>query len=254
MKKIVLVGELNEIVRGLNECLSRDFQVQLCNEKPESVQGIVSIAKPYMVIISQISMETLDCRVLEWLNRNYTKKPILIISTSEKWEEIKPYCEGQQYHKMFRPISQKVLLKKCSDLLNKKKHMPTIKDAKSKKKILIIDDSPLVLRNMKSILEKKYILYLATSGEQGLSMVLSKEPDLVLLDYEMPGMDGRETFEAMLDDDFAKDIPVIFLTSVARREQIYDVLKSNPAGYILKPPEKENRLSTIEEVLQQYSS
>ena len=79
MKKIVLVGELNEIVRELNECFSRDFQVQLCNEKIESVKGMVSIVKPDLVVISQISMEVLDYNIIEWLNENY-KNPILIIS------------------------------------------------------------------------------------------------------------------------------------------------------------------------------
>lgn len=46
-----------------------------------------------------------------------------------------------------------------------------------------------------------------------------------------------------------KIIPVIFLTSIAERSQIYAVLKSYPAGYILKPPEKEILLKRIEEVL-----
>lgn len=253
MKKIVLVGELNEIVRELNECFSRDFQVQLCNEKIESVKGMVSIVKPDLVVISQISMEVLDYNIIEWLNENY-KNPILIISTSEKWQEIKPYCEGDKYHKMFRPISQKDLLEKCYTLLNITKRAATSGYKRTMKRILIVDDSPLVLRNIKNILEKKYLVFLATSGEQGLSMVLSKEPDLVLLDYEMPGMDGKEMFEAMLEDEFAREIPVIFLTSIARREQIYEVLKSSPAGYLLKPPDKENLLRTIEEVLTRYSN
>ena len=80
-------------------------------------------------------------------------------------------------------------------------------------------------------------------------MILSKQPDLVLLDYDMPGMDGKTTFEAMLEDEFAKDIPVIFLTNVAKRSQIYAVLKSYPAGYILKPPDRKILLRTIEDVL-----
>ena len=66
-----------------------------------------------------------------------------------------------------------------------------------------------------------------------MSTIVSKHPDLVLLDYEMPGMNGKSTFEAMLEDEYAKDIPVIFLTSIAERSRIYAVLKSYPAGYIL---------------------
>lgn len=116
------------------------------------------------------------------------------------------------------------------------------------KKILIVDDSPLVLRNMRSVLNDKYEVFLATSGEQALKLIPVKKPDLILLDYEMPDMDGKATFEAILDNDFSKDIPVIFLTSIANKEQIYAVLKSCPAGYILKPPSEKKLLAAIEDV------
>lgn len=102
---------------------------------------------------------------------------------------------------------------------------------------------------MKSILEEKYDVLLATSGRQALKMIPQKKPDLIMLDYEMPGMSGKETFEAILEDEFARDIPVIFLTSIADKKQIYAVLKSYPAGYILKPPDREKILSVIGDVL-----
>ena len=70
-----------------------------------------------------------------------------------------------------------------------------------------------------------------------------------MLDYEMEGMDGKTTFEAMKEDEDMKWIPVVFLTSVADRKSIYDVLKSKPDGYILKPPDEEKIFETIEEIL-----
>lgn len=76
---------------------------------------------------------------------------------------------------------------------------------------MIVDDNPLVLRNMKSILEEKYDIFLVPSGEKALELIPKKHPDLVLLDYEMPGMDGKAVFEAMTQDDEMKTIPVIFL-------------------------------------------
>lgn len=249
MKKVLLVGELNEIVRSLNECLMGDFQVQLCIGQLESVQGMVSILRPDLIVISQISLEEMDGTIFEWLKEHRSYLPVLVISTIESWKQIKPYCQSEQFHRMFRPIAKTDLLEKCYELLKIKKGTNTAPKLRTRKKILVVDDSPLLLRSIKGILEKKYTLFLATSGEQALSMILSKQPDLVLLDYEMPGMDGKKTFEAMLEDEFAKDIPVIFLTSIAERSQIYAVLKSYPADYILKPPEKETLLRRIEEVL-----
>lgn len=122
----------------------------------------------------------------------------------------------------------------------------TISDAK--KRIFIVDDSPVILRSIKKLLDPQYDVFISTSGEQALKMIPTKNPDLILLDYEMPGMDGRETFEAILQNDDMKHIPVIFLTSMANRQQIYDAVSSIPAGYILKPPNRDELLDTIEDV------
>lgn len=122
----------------------------------------------------------------------------------------------------------------------------TILDAK--KRIFIVDDSPVILRSIKKLLDPQYDVFISTSGEQALKMIPTKKPDLILLDYEMPGMDGRETYEAILQNDDMKHIPVIFLTSMANRQQIYDAVSSIPAGYILKPPNRDELLDTIEDV------
>lgn len=249
MKKILLVGELNEIVRSLNECLSGDFQVQLCAGQLESVKAMHNIIKPSLIMISQISMEEMDVQIMEWLKESHGRIPVLIITTTENWPQIKPYCELHGFHKIFRPVAKKELLEKCYELLGITQNAYHIPKYNGKKKILIVDDSPTVLRNIKSLLDKQYEIFLATSGEKALKMLRSNRPDLVLLDYEMPGMNGKMTFEAMLADEYAKEIPVIFLTSIAERKQIYEVLKSYPAGYILKPPEREHLFRTIEEVL-----
>ena len=122
----------------------------------------------------------------------------------------------------------------------------TISDAKNR--IFIVDDSPVILRSIKKLLDPQYDVFISTSGEQALKMIPTKKPDLILLDYEMPRMDGRETFEAILQNDDMKHIPVIFLTSIANRQQIYDAVSSIPAGYILKPPNRDELLDTIEDV------
>lgn len=120
---------------------------------------------------------------------------------------------------------------------------------KREKKIMLVDDSALLLRRMKSMLEKHYEICLAKSGEQALKMIPKENPDLILLDYEMDGMDGKSTFEAMKEDEEMRGIPVVFLTSIADRKSIYSILKSKPDGYILKPPDENRIKETIEEIL-----
>ena len=122
-------------------------------------------------------------------------------------------------------------------------------DDDNKAKIMIVDDSPVILRNIKKILDAKYTVYLATSGKQALSAIPDKKPDLVLLDYKMPEMDGKEVIETMHADENMKNIPVIFLTSTSERKTILSLLKTQPAGYILKPPDEEKIHEAVENAL-----
>ena len=254
MKKVLLVGELSEIARSLNECLADDFQVQLCPGDLTNMKAMVKITKPDLVIICQIGVEEVDNAIFTWLQEKCPKTPILGITTSDGRKQCRDYYKSEQFDVLFRPFAKNELLKKCHGLLgitsgNGIGHK-TAEKQKQKKKIMIVDDSVLLLRTMKSMLDKQYEICLAKSGEQALKMIPRENPDLILLDYEMDGMDGKDTFEAMKEDEDMRLIPVVFLTSVANRKAIYDVLKSKPNGYILKPPDEERIRETIEKIME----
>lgn len=249
MKKILLIGELSEIVRSLNECLANDFQVQLCSEQLDNVQAMAKIIKPDLIIISQIGVEEVDNAIFEWIQEKCPQTPVLGIATNEGWQQCRDYYRSEQFDVLFRPVANRELLAKCHQILGSGSASAWEEDGRQEKKIMVVDDSALLLRNMKSMLEKHYTVCLAKSGEQALNLIPRENPDLILLDYEMDGMDGRTTFEAIKEDEDMKFIPVVFLTSIADRRKIYSVLKSKPAGYILKPPDEAKILETIGEIL-----
>lgn len=249
MKKVLLVGKLNEIVRSLNECLVSDFQVQLCSEELENIKSMYKIIKPDMVIVSQIGVEEIDSAIIEWLKNKTADKPVLFIAIWEKWEQYKDICDGEKFDKLFRPVAKDELVEKCYEMLSVEKDYPYATKINTRKKIMVVDDSPLLLRNMKAILEEKYTVFIANSGEQALKFVPNKQPDLILLDYEMPGWDGKKTYEMLKMQEDAKDIPVIFLTSMADKQHIYSALETRPAGYILKPPDRDRLFKAIEDAL-----
>lgn len=252
MEKILLIGELGEIVRSLNECLVDDFQVQLCSEDLENVQAMIRIIRPKLIIISQIGIEDIDKAIFAWISEKYSKIPVIGITTSDKWKQYREYYKSEQFTVLFRPVSKSELLSKCYELIGTKKGEDLRQKSKNsfrRKKIMIVDDSALLLRNMKSMLENYYDICLAKSGEQALKAIPKENPDLILLDYEMDGMDGKSTFEAMKEDEDMMFIPVVFLTSIADRQSIYSVLKSKPDGYILKPPDENRIRETIRQIL-----
>ena len=118
-----------------------------------------------------------------------------------------------------------------------------------KKTILVVDDNATTLRGIKTVLEKKYDVVLANSGTKAIAQISRRKPDLILLDYEMPVCDGKQTFEMIRADEEMADIPVVFLTGVNDKAHIHAVLRLMPAGYLLKPYEPEKLLDTISRVL-----
>ncbi len=104
----------------------------------------------------------------------------------------------------------------------------------NKKKILVVDDSGPMLRNVKGWLEDKYHVVLANSAAMAIKYLSLNRPDLVLLDYEMPVVDGKQTLEMIRSESEFSDLPVIFLTSKGDKESVLEVMALKPEGYLLK--------------------
>ncbi len=103
-------------------------------------------------------------------------------------------------------------------------------------KILIIDDSRLITQFGKSILTGKGLEVLtAESGEMGLELAVQEQPDLILLDVILPGMDGYQICEQLKKTDKSKDIPVIMLTSKAEPADKIKGLVLGAVDYVAKP-------------------
>lgn len=113
-----------------------------------------------------------------------------------------------------------------------------------KKKILVVDDSELILEFMNGLLGKDYEVLNASSGLSAIRSLTLNRPDLILLDYEMPVCDGKQVLEMIRSEKDFADISVIFLTGRVDEDSIRKVLSLKPAGYLsksLKPAEiKEN--------------
>ena len=138
-----------------------------------------------------------------------------------------------------RPIDVKAAAKKMDEFI--KAHGKHVK-----KKILVVDDSGIMLRNIKRWLEDKYQVILANSGAMAIKYLATNRPDLVLLDYEMPVIDGSQLLEMIRTETEFCDIPVIFLTGKNDKESIMKVLELKPEGYLLKSMEPQKIIQEID--------
>ena len=101
-------------------------------------------------------------------------------------------------------------------------------------KILVVDDSATIRTAMMQLLREDYDVSLAESGVAAIRAITLNRPDLILLDYEMPVCDGRQTLEMLRSEKSFADIPVIFLTGQGDPEVVRKLLSLKPAGYLLK--------------------
>ncbi len=101
--------------------------------------------------------------------------------------------------------------------------------------ILCIDDNPEVLKLMKMLLADEFDLELMTSAEQGLKFLRDKNPDLVLCDVMMPGMDGHAFSRTVKADEALKHIPIILVTARSGAEMLKEGLQAGADDYISKP-------------------
>lgn len=108
-------------------------------------------------------------------------------------------------------------------------------DGREKKQILIVDDEVTTLRAIERILEAEYNVAIAGSAENAFAFLREHRPDLVLLDYLMPGMNGRETLLKLRNMPEFRDLPVIFLTAMSDADTVKECLKLDAQGYLLKP-------------------
>jgi len=115
--------------------------------------------------------------------------------------------------------------------------------------ILIVDDTAIILRNIKSLLDSRYSVAVAPSGRHALQSIKKHKPDLILLDYDMPEMNGKEVMKILKASPDTQDIPVVFLTAMDSRETVLELLTLEPAGYLLKPVNSAALFDTIYKIL-----
>jgi len=107
-------------------------------------------------------------------------------------------------------------------------------DTRTKKKILVVDDSATTLRSLRALLTNKYQVILASSGVMAIKYLSQDHPDLILLDYDMPVINGKQVIEMIRSEMEFASTPVIFLSSRGDRESIMSVMHLKPDGYLLK--------------------
>lgn len=140
---------------------------------------------------------------------------------------------------------------KRADLLKlmKKNNMPTPEELVkgNKNRVLVIDDDPKILKMIKTILSAEEILEVSTtsSGFEAGFIISKWMPDIILLDFLMPEIDGFEVVRRLKADEKLKDIPIIAITVLKKPKEIEKMFSAGITDYISKPFKSEALVKKI---------
>jgi two-component system, cell cycle response regulator DivK len=103
-------------------------------------------------------------------------------------------------------------------------------------RVLVVEDNTLNLKLVRDVLLRAgFDVIEARSGEEGVSQARACAPDLILMDLQLPGIDGTEAMRLIKDDLGASDVPIVALTAFAMSEDRERALRSGFDGYLSKP-------------------
>ncbi len=259
------------VVGGLEKKLeSEGIRISSVTERFNEIPYMVDTTELFILYLPEdISGDFAKQRMLREICgqvKSISQKLIIIGEEKTKSEVIDRFPELMDYRWFYRPIDADDFCEKVEEMLENPDKIKPTAEAKAqpaatpqpaaqsaggseKKRVLIVDDDPSYAGMVRTWIKDKYKVDIVTAGMQAISFLFKNKVDIILLDYEMPVVDGPQVFQMLRQDDVTKDIPVIFLTGVSTKEGVQRVMELKPDGYILKSTSKEDLMAYLEKKL-----
>ena len=252
IKRVLLIGNqksfmVNAIQKGLEK---EKYNVECVIPMEGAIKNLENRPNIYILYLGDMTMD--DAPVLKYLNEAIDAERFLLylIGNKDELTLALMYIGKEKIQETYlRPLDVKLLSEQLDTVFDYSEI-----DENLKKKILIIDDDGAMLRMMRTWLSVKYRVYMASSGKIALSFLAQTPVDLVLLDYEMPVMNGPDVLKEIRNTQAIKDLPVIFLTAKDDKESVMKVVSLKPEKYLLKSMPKDKLISAIDDFFITYAN
>lgn len=250
MKQILLIGKFDSFFENIASILKLKYHVQMSVDNREMVKGLLKISRPDAVVLCLSGLNLDGSKIMTDLQCYHMDVPVICIGTRMDEGIFSEFFRNQQFFWVSRDSVNEELLHVVADMIRAAEKSGSKRDSGGRKTVMVIDDNPILLRSMNSLLSGHYDVMLANSGTKAMTMIGQHIPDVVFLDCEMPVCDGKMTYKMLKDLDEMRDVPIIFLTGINDASYIQDVLRLQPAGYLLKPASTDRIFETLRKVLE----
>lgn len=166
---------------------------------------------------------------------------VILIGSNDEFREATKILPKENLAAFFlRPFDMKQFIDKMKFLTDKQE----IENRKNR--VLIVDDDVTFLKMAYTWLKDKYRVSIVNSGVQAITWLAKNKADVVLLDYEMPVVDGPALLEMLKSETDTDSIPVFFLTGKSDLKSVQKVMDLKPQGYLLKASGKYSLLQELD--------
>ena len=242
-KKILLVrNEQTFLVNAIkNALLSAKFIVE---EASFSIADISKKARDTNLILLYTDNEFEEHRDIMVYFKDLSMEEnmiMMVIGNKDAFDLVHQYIPKEDVaYEIERPLYMADLVQKAQIVTDDEYEF------QRRKSILIVDDDPTFLQMIREWLKDTYRVGMANSGTQAVAWLATNKADLVLLDYDMPVLDGPKVLEMLKSESFSSSTPVMFLTGKNDKESVTNVIALKPADYLLKTISKDKLLSTLD--------
>lgn len=228
MKKIILCGINNDYLTDLSDMFHEEYKLAVCEDDPDMLYEMIKILRPDLLVLVLLGTSRINGGDMEAVKTAYPELPIAAVVSVKQSGMYDDILHGENIRTLVYPVDNARILDTAHFFVG-------VDDERFKKKILVVDDNPMFLRNIRSVLEDDYEVLLAASGLQAMAVIKRKLPDMIFLDYDMPVHDGKETLKMIRGNETSKNIPVVFLSGVTDPESVEAMNSLDVSGYLKKP-------------------
>ena len=262
MREILLCSNTPGAMNDVGEILlnTGSFEVLDFEKGIDNAAAAVRLATPELLIVNLSDFESNSYVSLLSLRSDLKELPVLVYGTTLEYTQFNAMYMGSSLNQLDKDASDEQIIRTVGRAISMTEdeitaviggyRQPSLSRSE-RHHVLVVDDNAILLRSLKTILQQEYRVTLAKSGEGAIRAINNDKPDVVILDYEMPGMDGYEVLKSIRLSEATRDIKVIFLTGISERDRISEVMKFEPNGYLLKPVNNKTLFASIETTLRE---
>jgi len=229
-KKIVFLDDVNYSLLTVKDRLKGHYDVFIAQTK-NKLYEILDNVRPDLILLD-VNMPNCDgFEILEGLksDNDFVDIPVIFLtSQNDKNYVKKAMCLGASDFYL-KPFSDAKLIE-CIEI-----HLDPEKRDMYRLKVLVVDDCPSILKSVHYILNTQYTVYTLPEPDKITQFLEDVQPNLFILDYNMPGLTGFELVPIIRDMQVHAATPIIFLTTEGTVDKILDARCLGASDYIIKP-------------------